>query len=166
MRIVTRNRILLVLALVLSVLVAAERMGAFRTEPSGSSPAVETLTIETGDGRLVPFRVELALTAEQKMQGLMHRDHLDQDGGMLFLSDTDDVMGMWMKNTLIPLDIVFITADGRIANIVPDAVPGDLTPLMSRGPVRAVLEINGGLASKLGLKSGDRVLYPAFGPDR
>jgi uncharacterized membrane protein (UPF0127 family) len=69
---------------------------------------------------------------------------------------------MWMKNTLIPLDMIFIRADGTILRVAERTVPQDLTTVASQGPARAVLEVNGGTASRLGIKPGDRVLYAAF----
>ena len=82
---------------------------------------------------------------------------------MLFDYGRTQPVAMWMKNTLVPLDILFIAADGRVVNIAADAVPESLTSIPSAGPVRAVLEINAGTAARLGIKPGDRVIHPIFG---
>jgi len=124
---------------------------------------VEPLTIETAAGGKYRFDVEMARTPAQMAQGLMFRNSLAPDAGMLFIHETDRVASMWMKNTLIPLDMVFIAADGRIADIRERAQPHSLETISSAVPVRAVLEIGGGMASRLGIRRGDRVLHPAFG---
>lgn len=121
------------------------------------------LSIVTVSGKRHNFTVELAVTPEQKTQGLMHRKMLPPQNGMLFLFDSERALSFWMKDTLIPLDIVFIRKDGTIHHIHPMAVPLDLTPIPSLGPVAAVLEINGGEAQSLGLAPGDTVHHQAFG---
>ncbi|MBV8169831.1 MAG: DUF192 domain-containing protein [Alphaproteobacteria bacterium] len=108
------------------------------------------------------FNIELAVSQEQWSYGLMFRRTLPPDAGMLFVYEDDHEIQMWMKNTLIPLDMIFIRADGTILRIAERTVPQDLTTIASQGPARAVLEVNGGTASRLGIKPGDRVLYPAF----
>ena len=95
----------------------------------------------------------------------MFREKLEKGHGMLFLYEPAREVGIWMKNTLLPLDIIFINAAGRIANIERDAVPLSETNLRSRGPARAVLEINGGLTGSLGISVGDRVAYAPLWPD-
>jgi uncharacterized membrane protein (UPF0127 family) len=134
-------------------------------QPAGAGELVtfqrDRLAIET-DGGLYYFEVEIARTPAQRAQGLMFRDRLAEDAGMLFLYPGDQVRGMWMKNTLLPLDMLFIAADGRIVGIVERAVPLSLTAISSEGPVRSVLELNGGASARLGLEPGDRVRHPAF----
>jgi uncharacterized protein len=120
------------------------------------------LTIETAKGPQ-KFSVEVATTPEQMEQGLMFRKSLAPDAGMIFDFKTPQPAMMWMKNTLIPLDMLFVDAQGRIVNIHERAVPGSLETIGSGAPVRAVIELNGGTASRLGIKPGDRVLYPIFG---
>lgn len=121
------------------------------------------LAIVTSDGRRYDFQVEMATTPEQQAHGLMFRPQMPADAGMLFDYGNERTVSMWMKNTLIPLDMLFIRGDGRIANTVERAVPGSLQPRSSEGRVRGVLELNGGTAEKLGLKAGDRILHPSFG---
>ena len=120
------------------------------------------LTIETAGGPR-KLHVELATSPPQLEQGLMFRRTLAPDAGMLFDFKTPSPVSMWMKNTFIPLDMVFIDAGGRIINIAERTVPQSLDPVAAAGPARAVLEVNGGTAARLGIKPGDRVLFPIFG---
>lgn len=114
---------------------------------------------KTGD---VTFSIEIANTAQSRTNGLMHRRALAPDAGMLFDFLKTAPVSMWMKNTLIPLDMLFIRPDGVIANIAERTVPGSLTPIDSRGPVQGVLEINGGASARLGIKPGDKIIHPLF----
>lgn len=118
--------------------------------------------IKTGDGKTYEFEVELALTYAAVNKGLMYRQTLDERSGMLFLFGKSEPRMFWMKNTLIPLDIIFIKEGGRIHHIHKNAVPLDETPISSQGDVIAVLEINGGLTSELGIKPGDTVIHSAL----
>ena len=111
------------------------------------------LTIRTGNATH-HFTVEVAATPEQQERGLMFRKSLPGDHGMLFPYDPPADVSFWMKNTLIPLDIVFIRSDGTIVRIT-HAKALDLTPLPAGEPVAAVLEIRGGRAAELGIKEGD-----------
>ena len=120
------------------------------------------VVIETRDGKRHDFRVELALNQRQRMQGLMYRPKLAPGAGMLFDYGRETPIAMWMKNTIVPLDMLFIGADGVIVNIAERTVPGSLATIPSEGPVRAVLEINAGTAARLGIKPGDRVLHRIF----
>jgi hypothetical protein len=104
--------------------------------------------------------VELATTPAEREQGLMFRKSLAPNAGMLFLYPNEQQVAFWMKNTLIPLDMLFLKTDGSIARIAHDAVPLDETPIPSNAEVRAVLEVNGGTAAALGIKEGDKVDYP------
>ena len=109
------------------------------------------------------FTVELATTPAQMEQGLMFRQRLAADAGMLFDYRAPAMASMWMKNTLIPLDMLFVDERGRIINIHERAVPGSLDPIAAAAPARAVIELNGGTAARLGIRPGDRVLFPIFG---
>lgn len=116
------------------------------------------LSVETAGGGKFRFDVELALTPGQQAQGLMYRRTMAADAGMLFIYDRVQPASFWMKNTLIPLDMLFIAADGRIVNIHERAVPESLDSVNSDGPVKAILELNGGMAARLGIRPGDRVV--------
>jgi uncharacterized membrane protein (UPF0127 family) len=113
------------------------------------------LTIRSAGG-VHRFTVEVAETAEQQQHGMMFRTSIGPDEGMIFPYDPPQNVGFWMKNTLIPLDMVFIRADGTIARIA-TAVPHSLEPVPAGEPVAAVLEIAGGRAAELGIREGDRV---------
>jgi len=125
----------------------------------GKSPAgleQVPLTITSGGG-LHRFTVEVASTSEQQAMGLMYRNKLSPDRGMVFPFDPPRDASFWMRNTLIPLDMIFIRADGSIANIEANTVPYSEEPVTSDGPVMAVLEIAGGRSAELGIKPGDKV---------
>ena len=109
------------------------------------------------------FKVEVAETPEQMTQGLMFRRSLAPDAGMLFDYKHPTTATMWMRNTLIPLDMLFVDAQGRIVNIHQRAVPQSLDVIAAEAPVRAVIELNGGTAARLGIQPGDRVVHPIFG---
>lgn len=117
---------------------------------------VRPVTVTSGKAAHV-FKSELARTSAEQAKGLMFRTAIGDDEGMIFLRNPPDIAAFWMRNTVIPLDIIFIGTDHRILNISANAVPYDETPLPAAGPTLAVLEINGGLAAKLGIKPGDKV---------
>lgn len=121
-----------------------------------------TLTIVTANGPH-KFAVELATTPAQMEQGLMFRQSLAPDAGMLFDFHEPSPATMWMKNTWIPLDMLFVDTKGRIVNIHQRAVPGSLDTIAAAAPVRAVIELNGGTADRLGIKPGDEVKFAIFG---
>jgi uncharacterized membrane protein (UPF0127 family) len=123
-----------------------------------ASAAAEPLVIHTG-GSAYKFEVEIVSTPEARAQGLMYRKALAANAGMLFLYPGEQPVSFWMKNTLIPLDMLFLKADGSIAHIAHDAVPLDETPIDSGAAVKAVLEVKGGTATALGIKEGDRVEF-------
>ncbi len=122
---------------------------------------LEPLSIETAKGS-VTFRVEIADDDAERERGLMYRTALAPDRGMLFLFDDAASRAFWMKNTYIPLDILYIGDDGRILSIAARAEPFNETPIPSRGAARGVLEIYGGRAAELGVQVGDRVRHRAF----
>ena len=125
--------------------------------------ARDTVTIETQRGGVFEFDVELALTRGEQAFGLMFVEEMPQSQGMLFVFESEAPRSFWMRNTLIPLDMIFIRADGTIANIIARAEPQTETSRPSDGPVLGVLEINGGLSALLGIGPGDRVVHAAFG---
>jgi uncharacterized membrane protein (UPF0127 family) len=122
----------------------------------------EELTIRTVDGARHRFTIELALNSKDQTKGLMFRQSMPKDHGMLFVFGSNRERSFWMKNTLIPLDIIFLEQDGRIQHIHSMAKPQDLTGITSGLPSYAVLEINGGLSYQLGIKAGDYVHHTAF----
>ncbi len=145
-------------------------LGLFLTAalPAQAQTKLETferdrLVIETSASEKYSFEVEMALTSKQRAQGLMYRRNLDGDAGMLFIYERDTPISMWMKNTLIPLDMLFLARDGRILRIAERAVPMSLQTISSGEAVAAVLELNGGTANRLGIEAGDRVIHPALG---
>ena len=120
---------------------------------------ITPLTIHSANGAH-RFTVEVARTAEQQETGLMFRRSLPADRGMIFPYDPPAPVAFWMKNTLIPLDMIFIRADGRIARIAANTVPESLEPVPAGEPVAAVLEVRGGRSAELGISAGDRVDWP------
>lgn len=106
------------------------------------------------------FTIEIADTNEERAQGLMFRTELAPDAGMLFDYGTEQQTSFWMQNTLIPLDMIFMGADGVVKNIHVNARPLDTTSIPSGAPVRFVLEIPGGRSKEIGLKIGDRMEHP------
>ena len=117
---------------------------------------LQTLEIASKTG-VHAFQVEMAVTPEEKEHGLMFRRELPEGQGMLFDFQFDQNVAFWMKNTYIPLDMLFIRADGRILRIAENTEPMSERNIPSGGPVRAVLEVIGGTAKKLGIAAGDRV---------
>ena len=136
-------------------------LAAFVAVTLARAENVTPLTITTASGTH-RFMVELADTPERRSVGLMHRPAMAADYGMLFDFKTDARVAMWMHNTRIPLDMLFIAKDGHIVNIAERAVPFSETTIPSKGPIRAVLELNGGTVARLGIKPGDRVSHAMF----
>ncbi|MGI9424014.1 MAG: DUF192 domain-containing protein [Hyphomicrobiaceae bacterium] len=122
----------------------------------------DTLTIVSGTTQH-QFAIEVAETEQQKAVGLMFRTSLDRRSGMLFPYKRAQELTMWMRNTYIPLDMLFIRADGVVHRIEKNTEPFSETVIASQGPVLAVLELAGGVAGELGLKAGDLVKHPIFG---
>jgi uncharacterized protein len=123
--------------------------------PVSGLPVVP-LTV-TSQGKQHRFRVELARSEAEQSKGLMFRTAMGADEGMVFPMNPPRQAAFWMRNTVIPLDIIFIGADRRVLNIAANAVPYDERPLPSFGPAAAVLELNGGRAAQLGIGAGDQV---------
>lgn len=121
-----------------------------------------SLVVVTG-GREIKFEVELATNDAERSRGLMYRKQLGPYEGMLFDFQREAPVSFWMKNTLIPLDMVFIAADGTVRHVHANAVPLSTDAIPSQFPVRGVLEINGGSAKLLGIKPGDKVRHEIFG---
>lgn len=125
---------------------------------------VTRLTIVTRAGARHPFQLEIANTPESRSRGLMFRRELAPDRGMLFeFGARETEISMWMKNTYIPLDMIFIRANGVIGHIAENTTPLSEATISSNGPVKGVLEVIGGTAKRLGIAAGDRVEHPFFG---
>ncbi|MFL5191580.1 MAG: DUF192 domain-containing protein [Microvirga sp.] len=124
--------------------------------------AFETLSITTQAGQRQAFRVEVARNDADRAQGLMFRRSMPADQGMLFDFGRVEPVSMWMQNTYLPLDMLFIRADGTVARIAPNTEPLSTRTIPSGEPVLSVLELNAGTAARLGIKPGDRVEHPMF----
>jgi uncharacterized membrane protein (UPF0127 family) len=122
---------------------------------------LEALQLSTGKG-IYKFQVEIADNETEREYGLMCRKALAADRGMLFLFDQADYQAFWMRNTLIPLDIVYIGSDGRVVSIVRNARPLDESPLPSGGKAQFTLELAAGRAEQIGLLPGDKVIHRAI----
>ncbi len=122
----------------------------------------DPIVIETVAGP-VSFRVELAMTPEQRTLGLMYRKSMPEDVGMLFDFGEARMVVMWMRNTYLPLDMLFMAEDGTIATIAADTVPLSEEVISSGEPVRYVLELNSGIAAARGIAVGDTARHPAIG---
>lgn len=143
------------------LLFVPEAKPAEGTTDFGSRFEKGELAIRTRDG-LHKFRIEIAADRTAHLVGLMFRRELARDGGMLFLYDRDQVLYMWMKDTFIALDMIFIDRQGRIASIAENTTPLSTETISSGLRVRAVLELNGGTARRLGLVTGNCVVYEGF----
>ncbi|KRR09648.1 hypothetical protein CQ12_13720 [Bradyrhizobium jicamae] len=129
--------------------------------PAARAASIQPLEIVTKSGVQV-FSVEMATTEEEKTQGLMYRKELPDGKGMLFDFSPEQQISMWMKNTYIPLDMIFIRADGRILRIAENTEPMSTKIISSGGLARGVLEVIAGTAQKYGIQPGDRVAHPLF----
>lgn len=142
-----------------AILVLAQILALTGPAAAGCQPDTAELRWSGGAAR---FRVEIADTAAEREKGLMFREKLSASAGMLFVYDAPEHAYYWMKNTLIPLDIVFVNSAGTVTRIAADAVPGDETALDGGEGVRYVLEINGGMAKRLGLAEGAQLRNDAM----
>ena len=128
---------------------------------AGEESALEVIEIRSASG-VHKVSVEVMRTPEQLERGLMFRKYMPEDRGMLFDFKSEAPIMMWMKNTFIPLDMIFISKDGTIANIAENAEPLSESIIPSNGPIQGVLEINAGVSAKLGLKKGDKISASIF----
>lgn len=124
---------------------------------AGEKFDTQPLTIVTKNGKSHAFTVELAVTPRQREQGLMNRREMAPDHGMLFAFGETRQVFMWMKNTYLPLDMLFIGKDGKVRSIKENARPLDESIIDSKGPIDYVLELNGGTVKRLGIRTGNRV---------
>ncbi|MGV6800483.1 MAG: DUF192 domain-containing protein [bacterium] len=136
-------------------------MSALLTTACSDGLSETKVTIVSAD-QTHDFTVEIADNDKERAQGLMHRRELDRHAGMLFKFPKERILSFWMKNTYIPLDLIYIDRDGVIIKIARNAEPLSLRSLPSGKPAVAVLEINGGLADELGISEGDIVEHPFF----
>jgi uncharacterized protein len=140
---------------------AAFILAAFSLSPALFAASTGTLEIASKTG-VHSFTVEVMTNDEERARGLMYRRELPEGRGMLFDFKSEQPVSFWMKNTYIPLDMIFIRADGRILSIAENTEPLSERLVPSGGPVLGVLEVIGGTAKKLGIAPGDRVSYPIF----
>jgi uncharacterized membrane protein (UPF0127 family) len=129
--------------------------------PGAMAAGNGTLVLKTDSGPH-SFTIELATTQAERALGLMYRRALPADAGMLFLYEKPQPLTMWMRNTFIPLDMVFIGADGKVHRIESRTEPFSTQIISSEGIVQGVLELNAGTAAGIGLKAGDEVVYPGL----
>lgn len=153
-----------------ALLAALAASAAWAAGGPGAGPGVQSFPrtdlVIQATGGAHRFAVEVALTPVQRERGLMFRAELPPDGGMLFVHEEERVVHMWMKNTLIPLDMLFLAADGTIVRIAAETEPLSTRIISSGDPAKGVLELKGGTARRLGIVPGDRVVHPAFAPKR
>ena len=154
----TARGLLLALALALGAAAACQPGASSGAGIERSAAGLEQVPLTIASrGRTHRFTVEVARSPEEQAQGLMHRQSLAPDRGMIFPYDPPQPASFWMKNTLIPLDMIFVRADGSIARVAANTVPLSLEPVGAGEPVAAVLELAGGRAAELGIAEGDRV---------
>ena len=152
---------------VLLVLLGASAI--FATDLALDRPEALAAQFETGEITVVTvrgrfqFSVEIAKTDQQRGQGLQYRMELEADEGMLFDFGRVQKVVMWMKNTFIPLDMIFISEDGRVDGVAENTTPQSLELIQSGNPVLSVLEVRAGTAARLGIMKGSRILHPMFG---
>ena len=150
-------------ALSLIALFAFSSLAPASAQGQGGGSALEPLQITTASGRH-DFSIEVMRTDEERAKGLMYRRYMAADRGMLFDFKTEQTVNMWMKNTYIPLDMIFISRNGTVTHVAADTEPLSERIISSHGPAFAVLEVNAGIAAKIGLKIGDRVQHSMFRP--
>ncbi|SIQ21898.1 MULTISPECIES: DUF192 domain-containing protein [unclassified Bosea (in: a-proteobacteria)] len=148
-------------ALALTLFAAVPGGAGAQAQPAAQEAALESLVIVSGAKRNA-FQVEVMRNPEQRAKGLMFRRYMPPDRGMLFDFGASEPVAMWMQNTYIPLDMLFIRKDGTIARIAENTEPLSTRTIPSGEPVLSVLEINGGVARQLGIKPGDMVEHSLF----
>lgn len=155
-----RRTLLAALGLLAAPALSRAQPGVDRPQPK---LPMERMVIVARNGTRHDFMVEMALSPEQQTVGLMFRPSVPANEGMIFDWGSPRESSMWMRNAITSLDMVFIAADGRIHRIAERTVPLSLTPIDSRGPVRATLELQAGITERLDIRVGDRVLHRMFG---
>ena len=142
----------------LAVIAALALVGPYKPAPAAEFQPLEIVT-KSG---VRMFSVEIAKTDEERATGLMYRKELADGRGMLFDFTPEQQVSMWMKNTFVSLDMIFIGGDGRVLRIAENTEPQSLRIISSGGPARAVLEVVAGTAKKYGIAPGDQVVHPLF----
>ncbi len=137
-------------------------MGDRQAGADANHVSLSDLTIARGDIKIATYRVEIADSEDQRAQGLMFRQSLPADQAMLFVYERPRAVRMWMKNTYIPLDMIFADGRGVITHIHPGAQPHDLTPIRGGAAVRYVLEVNAGDVQAHGIRIGDKILHSSI----
>ena len=137
---------------------------AVLAQPLWAGCADDTVTVSGPWGR-ANFKVDIADDPAERAQGLMFVEQMPTLSGMLFIYEQPQSVAFWMKNTLIPLDMLFVSPTGEVLALHENAIPGDLTPIPGGEGVQMVLEINAGLVARLGIGVGDVLQHPSFGPD-
>lgn len=130
-------------------------------QSAGLACALDAVDIR-GDFGTIRFRAEIARTPQEQARGLMFRESLPRLAGMLFVYPREENVAFWMRNTLIPLDMIFVDGAGRVVRVHENAIPLDETPIPGGAPTLAVLEINGGMAATIGIDAGDELRSPAM----
>ena len=150
-------------ALSFFALVMFSALAPASAQGAGAASVLEPLQITTASGKH-DFSVEVMRTDEERAKGLMYRRFMAPNRGMLFDFKTEQTVNMWMKNTYLPLDMIFIARNGTVTHVAADTEPLSERIISSNGPAYAVLEVNAGTSAKIGLKVGDRVQHPMFRP--
>lgn len=145
-------------------------LAASLAQPALAAPAQceagQALLSRPDGSAIATFRIEVADDEAERERGLMQRETMPRSAGMLFVYPSERQVAFWMHDTLIPLDMLFIDGTGRVVSVHPEARPRDDTPIPSGTPVQFVLEINGGLAARLGIAPGAVLSHPAIAPAR
>jgi uncharacterized membrane protein (UPF0127 family) len=145
-------------------MIRAALIGLALAGPVAAGDCAENRVDLRGPGREARFTVEIATTPAERARGLMHRERMGASRGMLFVYDHPQRVSFWMENTLIPLDMIFIGADGVVRRVYENARPRDRTAVPGGEDIQYVLEINGGLAARLGIAPGSALRHPSVDP--
>ena len=148
--------------LIRCLIAGAFAISMFAGTVSAQESCATNKVVVRGDFGEARFTIEFADEPAERAQGLMHRETMARSAGMLFVFEQPQAVAFWMKNTLIPLDMIFIDSTGRIAHIHENAIPLDETPIPGGEGIYAVLEINGGLSKTYGFRTGDALQHPVF----
>ncbi|SEM46286.1 hypothetical protein SAMN04488003_101201 [Loktanella fryxellensis] len=143
----------------------AAALALMATTGTAQAACRDDAVLLTGDFGQASFAVTVADDPAERAQGLMNVEDMPRMTGMLFVYEGPQIASFWMRNTLIPLDMIFADEDGVVQHIHAEAIPLDETPILGGDDIKYVLEVNGGMADRLGLSPGDVMQHPAIGPD-